>query len=147
VPDFKKEPLMMSGLLLTASSAHNAMTAQADPATDKVLPGPATSRRAFLASDTLTVFAELYDNMNARQARQIDAAVTLTSEAGKEVFSARDPIANNQGADHWTAYGLTRDVPLKNLSPGRYLLRIEARVRGNNGGNAPVARETVITIR
>ena len=47
VPDFRKEPVMLSGLLLTAGSAENAMTAQPDPAAAKLLPGPATSRRRF----------------------------------------------------------------------------------------------------
>ena len=47
------------------------------------------------SSDTLTVFAEIYDNMAAKQARQIEASVTLTSEDGKEVFSASDSLANH----------------------------------------------------
>ena len=40
VPDFRKEPLMLSGLLITAASAQAAMTAQPDPAAPKLLPGP-----------------------------------------------------------------------------------------------------------
>ncbi len=41
VPDFRKEPLMLSGVLVTAASAQAAMTAMADPAAPKLLPGPA----------------------------------------------------------------------------------------------------------
>jgi hypothetical protein len=89
VPDFRKDPLMMSGLLLTTSSAQQTMTAQPDPATEKLLPAPATSRRTFAMGETLTVFAEIYDNMSARQSRQFDVAVTFTSEDGKDAFSAR----------------------------------------------------------
>jgi VWFA-related protein len=143
VPDFRKDPLMMSGLLLTAPSAQQAMTAQPDPAAERVLPGPATSRRTFAAGDTLTVFAEIYDNMNARQSRQIDVAVSLASEQGNDAFSARETIAN-EGSERWTSYGLIREIPLKNVAPGRYLLKVEARVRG---GDIPVTRETLITIR
>jgi VWFA-related protein len=145
VPDFRKDPLMLSGVLITASSAHNAMTAQPDSATAKLLPGPATSRRTFGFNDTLTVFAEIYDNMAAKQTRQIEASVTLTSEDGKEVFSARDSLANPAGADHWAAYALTRDVPLKNVPSGRYLLKVEAQARGGNN-NAGAVRETLITV-
>jgi len=145
VPDFRKDPLMLSGVLITASSALNAMTAQPDPVTAKLLPGPAMARRTFGSNDMLTVFAEIYDNMAAKQARQIEASVTLTSEDGKEVFSARDSLANPAGADHWGAYALTRDVPLKDVPPGRYLLKVETQARvGNN--NAGAVRETLLTI-
>jgi len=143
VPDFRKDPLMMSGLLLTAASAQNAMTAQPDPGAPTLLPGPATSRRTFPSDDTLTVFAEIYDNMSERQARQLEVTVTLTSETGQQVFSARDTIANAQGSAHWTTYGLKRDVPLGGMPSGRYLLKVEAQARGNN---VTVARETLITV-
>ena len=45
VPDFDKEPLTMSGLLLTRAIAQRVMTAQADEVTGKLLPGAATSSR------------------------------------------------------------------------------------------------------
>ena len=37
-------------------------------------------------------------------------------------------------------------VALHNLAPGRYALRVEAQLRGNNNDAKPVARETLITI-
>ncbi|MCM3879701.1 MAG: VWA domain-containing protein [Vicinamibacterales bacterium] len=145
VPDFQKEPLTLSGLLLTAPSAGGAMTALADPAAVNLLPGPATSRRGFLRSDTLTVFAELYDNQSQKQARQIDTSVTLLSEDGQEVFSARDVLTNGGSAKSWSAFGLTRDISLKDIQPGRYLLRVEAAPRGTKDAT-PAARETLITV-
>jgi VWFA-related protein len=145
VPDFRKEPLMMSGLLLTATSAQAAMTAQPDPAAAKLLPGPATARRTFSRNDMVTVFAEIYDNISRQQPRQIDTAVSLISETGQDVFGARDSVPNPSGAaGYWTAYGLTRDIPLRNVSPGRYLLKVEAKARGNE---SPVVRETLITVQ
>jgi VWFA-related protein len=150
VPDFGKDPLMLSGILITSSSAQAAMTALADPAAAKLLAGPAMSRRTFASSDTLTLSAEIYDNMAARQVRQVEASVTLTSEEGKEVFSARDSVANpstslgaGNKAEYWTSYALTRDVPLKNVPPGRYLLRVEAQARASSSA---AVRETLITV-
>jgi hypothetical protein len=143
VPDFRRDPIMLSGLLVTAPSAQAAMTAQPDPAAPKELPGPATSRRSFSRNDTVTVFAEIYDNSTRQQPRQIDAAVSLISEQGQEVFSARDSIPNEPGKG-WTAYALTRDIPLKNVAPGRYLLKVEATLRGSA---SPVVRETLMTIQ
>ncbi|RPI55547.1 MAG: VWA domain-containing protein [Acidobacteria bacterium] len=158
VPDFRREPLMLSGLLLTAASAQATFTAQPDPGMPKVLPGPATSGRTFSRNDTVTVFAEIYDNISRQQPRQIDTAVALISETGQEVFSAKESIPNPStplgaaappsngtgGGGYWTGYGFARDVPLKNVEAGRYLLRVEARLRG--GANA-IARETLITVQ
>jgi VWFA-related protein len=144
VPDFRKEPMMLSGVLITAASANSAMTAMPDPAAPKLLKGPAVSRRTFARNDTLTVFAEIYDNSSSRQPRQIDTAVSLVSESGQEVFGARETVPNPGDAAHWTAYGLTRDIALKDIAPGRYMLKVEAQARGSS---SPAARETLITIR
>jgi VWFA-related protein len=144
VPDFRKDPLMLSGMLITAASSQGAMTAMPDPAAPKLLPAPATSRRTFARNDTLTVFAEIYDNRSGNQPSQIDTIVTLTSESGQTVFDTRDTVANPAGAAHWTAYGLARDIPLNSVAPGRYLVKVEANLRGNS---APAARETLITVR
>src|SRR5688500_14525320 len=144
VPDFRKEPIMLSGVLITAASAQAAMTAMADPAAPKLLPGPAISRRTFARNDMATVFAEIYDNSSTKQPRQIDTAVTLFSESGQEVFNARDTVLNPGDAVHWILYGLTRDIPLKDVASGRYLLKVEAKLRGNS---LPVVRETLITVQ
>ena len=150
VPDFRKDPLMLSGVLITAASAQSAMTAMPDPAAPKVLPGPAISRRTFARNDTVTVFAEIYDNSSSRQPRQIDTTVALVAESGQEVFRARDSVSNpstpaGTGDDgRWSTYGLTRDIPLKDFAPGRYLLKVEV---GARGSSTPVVRETVITVR
>jgi VWFA-related protein len=144
VPDFRKDPLMMSGLLITAASAQAAMTAMADPDAPKLLPGPATGRRTFVQNDTMTVFAEIYDNSSGKQPRQIDAVVTLTSESGQDVFSARETM-NNPADARWTTYGLARDIPLENIAAGRYLLKLEVTMHDRR--QAAVARETLITVR
>ena len=143
VPDFRKDGVMLSGMLITAASAQTGMTAMPDPAAPAQLPGPAVSRRTFARGDRLTVFAEIYDNISGRQPRQIDTAVTLLSESGQEVFAARDSIDNLPTA-RWMTYGLNQDVPLEKLAAGRYLLKIEARVRGDS---AAAARETLILIQ
>jgi hypothetical protein len=150
VPDFRKAPLMLSGLLVTAASSQAVFTAQPDPSAPKLLPGPATSRRAFSQNDKVTVFAEIYDNSSRRQPRQLDAGITLISESGQTVFSATDSIANPRAslgaadAAYWSAYGLTRDIPLTGVAAGRYLLRVEARVRGDDGA---AVQETLITVQ
>lgn len=150
VPDFRSAPLMLSGVLITAGSAQSAMTALPDAAGPRMLPGPAVSRRTFARNDTVTVFAEIYDNSSSRQPRQIETAVTLIAESGQEVFRARDSLGNpstpaGAGGDaRRSTHGVTRDIPLKDVPSGRYLLRVEA---GTRGSATPVVRETLITVR
>jgi hypothetical protein len=86
VPDFTKDPLMMSGLLLTAPSSERSLAAlpDEDPAVAKILPGAATSRREFARTDTLFLLAEVYDNTKPRRPRQIDLVTHLLAETGSE---------------------------------------------------------------
>jgi VWFA-related protein len=148
VPDFRKQRLMLSGLLLTAASIQQTVTVQPDPLASKLLPAAATSRRQFSQNDMLALYAELYDNITSKQGRQIDVNVRLISETGQEVFTVRDSLSNGAtaGVTPWTIYGYAQQIPLKNVPPGRYLLRVEAQVRGNVQDAKPAARETLITV-
>ena len=143
VPDFSKQPLMMSGLLLTAASVQQTFTARPDPTVAKLLPAPATSRREFQQNDTLALLAEIYDNSGSTEHRTIDTAVRVLDDMGREIFVARDSVPNDT---NWNVYSLTRQIPLKDVPPGRYLLRVEAQARGNSK-DGPAAAETVVTVR
>jgi len=147
VPDFRKDPIMVSGLLLTSVAAQQTLTAQHDAEAEKLLPAPATTRRDFQQSDVLAVLADIYDNTAPAQPRVIDVAARLVSESGRDVFAAHDSLVNG-GTDtskNWTTFVLTKQIPLKDVPPGRYLLRIEARDR-TRMGQAPAATETVISV-
>jgi VWFA-related protein len=147
VPDFTKNPLMMSGLLLSAPSSERVLTAlpDPDPTVSKLLPGAATSRREFARSDTLSVVTEIYDNTKPRQPRQIDLVTHLLSETGSEVFTARDTLTNGADGKAWNSYAYTCQLPLREVAVGRYLLRVDAQMRGHS--DALARRETSISIR
>jgi hypothetical protein len=145
VPDFRKEKLMLGGLLMTTPSVQQTPSIQPDPMASKLLPAPATSRRAFPRSDVLALYTEIYDNDTSRQARRIDVAVRLISEDGTNIIVSRDELANGtSGEKPWESYGFAKQIPLKALAPGRYALRVEAAVRGRD--TAPAIREALITI-
>jgi VWFA-related protein len=150
VPDFSKEPLMMSGLLLSARSADGAvevLTPQRDPAAEKLLGAPATSRRSFNQAEELAWMTELYDNSPPKQPKQIDVSARLIDEAGRDAFASRDVLANGEaGAPKWQTFGYTGRIPLNDVAPGRYLLRVEAHDRSTPTRPA-VAAQTVITVR
>ncbi len=145
VPDFRKEKLMLGGLLMTTPSVQQTPSIQPDPVVSKLLPAPATSRREFPQSDVLALYTEIYDNDTSRQPRHIDVSLRLVSENGTEVLASRDELVNGtSGEKPWDIYGYAKRIPLKGLAPGRYVLRLEAAVRGNDGATA--TREAPITI-
>jgi VWFA-related protein len=146
VPDFRKEKLMLSGLLMTTPSVQQTPSIQPDPVVSKLLPAPATSRREFPQSDVLAFYTEIYDNDTSRQPRHIDISVRVVSEQGTEVFVSRDELVNGtSGEKPWDIYGFAKRIPLKGLAPGRYVLRVDAAVRGQDAATA--TREAPITIR
>jgi hypothetical protein len=147
VPDFRKEKLMLGGLLIAAASGQETPSIQADTVIGKVLPGAATSRRVFPRRDLLAIYTEVYDNLGPQQARNVDVAVRLIDENGKELFVTRDQLTNGGPKEKaWDIYGYTTQFALKDVPPGRYALRVEAQVRGNVGDAKPVSRETLITV-
>ena len=140
VPDFSKDPLALSGLLVTSVSAQQVPTAEADPVLSKKLPGAATSRREFPVGDTLAVYAEAYANGPARQGQRFNVVVRLISEIGEEVFTAKDAMAGDKSG----SANIFAQFALEDLAAGAYLLQVEAQVDGAT--TPPVLRETLITV-
>jgi VWFA-related protein len=147
VPDFARGRLNMSGLLVTAPSAQRTLTAQADQAAAKLLAGAATSRRSFMPSDVLALYAEVYENGSGGPPRRVDLATRLIDEAGRDVSVAHEVLERGaSSSDKSATFAVSRQLPLKDVAPGRYLLRVEAQLRGETGGDSSVARETSITV-
>ena len=146
VPDFRKERLMVGGLLMTTPSVQQTPSIQPDPVLVKEqLPAPATSRREFPRADVLAIYTEIYDNDSSRGARSIDVVVGLIGENGTVALVSRDELTNGKaGEAPWQIFGYAKRIPLKGLEPGRYLIRVEATLRGQDA--APAIRESVITV-
>ena len=136
VPDFRKEKLMISGLLLAAPS----VSRRQHPAGSdyrQVAAGCGDEPPPISARATRWRCTRRFTTTSPRQPRRIDYAVRLLSEDGGEVFTAmiRDewPVGSNgaHGDKPWEIYGYPKAISLKGVAPGRYLLRVEAQVRGN----------------
>jgi hypothetical protein len=147
VPDFRKDKLMMGGLLLASQIGQQTPSIQPDKVLEKVMPAAATSRRQFSQRDLIALYTEIYDNVNSTQPRHVDVAIRIVSEDGKDAFATRDTLENGGVAPKkpWQIYGYSKEIALKTIAPGRYALRVEAQVRGNDDVK-PVARETLITV-
>ena len=65
VPDFAKDPLSISGVVVTSVAAGTVPTAGAIPEIGDALKTPPTTSRVFSSADELSVLAEVYDNQGA----------------------------------------------------------------------------------
>lgn len=136
VPDFNNEPLTMSGLVLTSSLAARVRTAVSGSEILKQgLPGPPTVSREFLSAEELALVAEIYDN-ETDHPHKVDISTTLRSDDGRELFKHEDERASSELGGGKGGYGYTTRVPLKGLSPGLYVLKVEARSRLGKGATA-----------
>jgi VWFA-related protein len=142
VSNFWKDTFSMSGLVLTSNAAGLAPTARPDEQLSQVLKTPPSIVRDFLTVETLSLFAEIYDNET--KPHTVDITTTLVDEKGAAVFKTEDQRSNAELKGARGGYGYTADIPLKDVAEGRYVLRVEARSRL---GDMPVAvRETEVRV-
>ena len=124
IPDYAKSPFELSGVVLTSSSADSFVTSNPDPLLKDALPAAPIATRTFSPAETLTTYAELY--VGAGPARAVTMMTSVQdARDGTTVFQAQDRRAIDASARPLT-HGFSTQLPLKNLSPGRYLLRVGA---------------------
>jgi VWFA-related protein len=144
VPDFSKEPFSMSGLVLTSAMASLTPTGRGDDELKKALPAHPTTRRDFRGDDTIALFAEVYDNQAASPHR-VDISTTLrNADDGRVLFTTEDERSSEELGGARGGYGYTARVPLKEIPPGVYVLRVEAKSRLS--GSKPAARDVQIRV-
>ena len=125
VPDFTKEPLTMSGVVLASGDAQAVMTAKADDELRALLPMPPTASRVFRAGDTLSTFVEIYDNQ-AQPPHKVDITTSVLTDEGRVVFNTADERNSTELQGKSGGYGVTSQIPLAGFAPGLYVLKIEA---------------------
>ncbi len=118
VPDFAKEPLSLSGLVL-GTRATTPNSAFAD-----LLPLEPTTRREFAATDHVTVFARVYQ-APSDAAIAVTVSARITDASNRTAYEASTSFTEKDSAGRHSAdYRL--ELPLASLTAGRYLLTIEA---------------------
>ncbi len=143
VPEFDKGPLLMSSLALTSAASSVAPTARAKDPLEKLLPGPLSSYRDFPQGDELGVFAEVYDNSGS-QPHKVDITATVKAEGGQSVFQTSEERDSSELKGSSGGYGFVARIPLADIAPGLYVLRVEAQSR--LGDRPATARETVFRV-
>ena len=143
VPDFYKGPLVMSGLALTSTAGAAELTPRPDEQLKMVLPGPPAGLRTFSQDDGIVLFAEVYDN-EAASPHKVDITSTVTSDDGKVMYKTDEERSSTDLLGKRGGYGYTAQIPLKDLPPGSYVLKVAARSRLGQGATA--GRELQFTI-
>lgn len=128
VPDYAKAPFALSGLMVTSTGAPALVTPKPDPVLKNVFPAPPVAGRIFSQDETLGVFAELYDRSTpALHDVDLKAAVRPLT-GGADLFTSTETRSMAATASLRT-YGYKVQIPLKDLAPGDYVLRVEAASR------------------
>ena len=123
VPDFR-EDFSLSGVALTSRQARETFTFSPHKQIDVALPGPPTTAREFAREDTLTLFAEAYENR--RKPHTISVTLELRDATGRVLGSH---VVERKSADKPTgvsAYAFAPNLSLEDVPPGRYALRVAA---------------------
>jgi VWFA-related protein len=143
VPDFQKAPFSISGLVLTSALGSALPTVRADEQLKQVLPGPPISLRSFPQNDEIVLFTEVYDNDGGKP-HKVDIVATIRTDEGREVFKTDETRDSADLGGARGGYGYTTKIPLKELAPGKYVLKVEGKTRL---GNTPaVGRELRIEV-
>jgi VWFA-related protein len=144
IPDFSKDPLSMSGLLLTSPSSSQVMTVRPDPLLEGLLPGSPTTMREFSVDDEIALFTEVYDNQLTPR-HMVDISTSVITDDGRVVFTTSDTRSSDELEGKRGGYGYSARVLLKDLAPGLYVLKVEARTRLGNVD--PIVRQVQFRIR
>ena len=144
VPDFTKEPLTMSGIALAAASGQQVMTAKPDEELRGVLPAPPTATREFPRGDMLATFVEVYDNA-VQTPHKVDITTTVLADDGRTVFSTTEERSSSELQGKSGGYGVTTQIPLADVAPGMYVLKVEATSRA--GTPRSVSRQVPFRVR
>lgn len=144
IPSFTKEPLVMSGVALTSSTAAETVTVWPGAARplDTRLPSPISVAREFWPEETVTLYAEVYEN-GRRPPHTIDFKVDLRSVAGRVVsaFTAQKPSASGNAG----SYSFTAPISLEGVNPGAYVIHVAA--TSTAGSKQTVSKEIPIRVR
>ncbi|MEZ5283383.1 MAG: VWA domain-containing protein [Vicinamibacterales bacterium] len=143
VPNFTKDKLLMSSVALTSAASSVAPTARVKDPLQQLLPGPIATYREFPQADELALFAEIYDN-SGNQPHKVDITASLAAEGGQSVFQTREERDSSELKGSSGGYGFSARVPLKDVAPGLYVLRVEAQSR--LGDRPSVSREIIVRV-
>ena len=145
VPDFTKDPLVMSAVTIGSAATSRIMTMNGKTPFAATIPGNITSRREFDAGDTLGIYTEVYQTLRDATSHTVALTAELRAEGGTVVRNVSDERSSSELQGKRGGYGFSAQLPLNDVAPGLYVIHVEARA---NVGNRPtVSKDIQIRVR
>jgi VWFA-related protein len=138
VPDFDREPLSMSGIVLTEPTPPHGPVPDALTQVLTVLP---TTERVFPASGTATAFFRVYQGSRPAPG-PVTVSVRVGDHGGEPIQEHVETLERARFGDSRTA-DVSFPLPLPALAPGSYTLTVEAR----RDGQPPVRSQILFAVR
>ncbi len=138
VPDFTKDPIALSGVLLNLSPSRNVAPGDALMPLLPVLP---TSQRTFSRFARLSAFVRLYQTGKTTLA-PIMLRTRVIDDKDVTAIDKTDTIATDRFDAASRAADQSFDVPLSRLVPGNYVLTLEATL-----GKTTARRDVRFTVK
>jgi hypothetical protein len=124
VPNFRDD-FAMSGVTLTSVQARQTYTVSPHARLDVDFPGPPTTAREFTRDDTVTVFAELYENR--RKPHAVRFSAELRNESGVVLVTRRRERTATTKPKEASVYQFVEELALADVPAGTYVLHVEGR--------------------
>ena len=145
VPDFTKDPLIMSAVTMGSSATARIMTVNGKIPFAATIPGNITALREFEAGDTLGIYAEVYETLRDATSHTVALTAELRAEGGTVVRSVVDERSSSELQGKRGGYGFSAQLPLNDAAPGLYVIHVEA--RANVGDRPTVSKDIQIRVR
>jgi VWFA-related protein len=143
VPDFSRKDLAMSGLVLRgADDPEGIFLPAGDPLEGLGRRGPTTAR-VFRTSDSVTAYAEIYEDPGGRP-HDIEIKATLRGEGGVVIPVASATVSSESLKKTANMLRIEPQLPLRDLQPGRYVFSLEAK---STAGGDTVSRSVPFRMR
>ena len=143
MPDFGDD-LSMSGIAVTLGRRRGRRSPSArTPGSTSCCRAPPTTAREFSRDDTLTLFAEAYENR--RKPHTVTFTVELRDETGRIIGSH---VVERKAIDkpkRTSVYTFAPNLTLEDVPPGRYAVHVD--VRSSLDKRKSLARDIPISVR
>lgn len=128
VPNFTKKAVTISGLVVASLNDPSGRTLRSDASVQEALTAQPTINRQFTPDDTLSVWAQLYDNRHdARSTMPVTSRIVAQSGA---VVTTRSRVLPAVGDPLSPQFEFRERFELSGLAPGEYVLQVATEVAG-----------------
>jgi len=110
---------------LTSKQASETFTVSPHKRIDVGFPAPPTTAREFSRDDTLTLFAEAYENR--KKPHTVTLTLELRGDGGRVIGSGSIDRKSVDKPKDPSVYAFAPNLSLEDVLPGRYVIHLEAR--------------------